>query len=253
MAVLENLAASRMLTAWEAGAGASPALRGARLLAALDGTELDAGYSAGGGAAGGGTEDAYLDTPLGVIDRRLLRLYATEFDPVLEGSFACTACGDGLEVRVPLEALLASRGPAEPASLDGGDGPWRYPTPRALLAADATDDRAAALLRFALAGDRNHVVSDTVRGELAAAMAEADPLLDVTFDTECPSCGTRVSARLDVATFVLAAVADRARRLLTEVDRLARAYGWSEAEVLGLSERRRRAYLSLASTGVVHV
>jgi hypothetical protein len=33
--------------------------------------------------------------------------------------------------------------------------------------------------------------------------------------------------------------------LLTEVHRLAQAYGWREAEILALSEARRHAYLEL--------
>jgi hypothetical protein len=38
-----------------------------------------------------------------------------------------------------------------------------------------------------------------------------------------------------------------ARRLLREVDVLARAYGWTEPDVLALDERRRAAYLELAA------
>ena len=41
----------------------------------------------------------------------------------------------------------------------------------------------------------------------------------------------------------------RARRLLREVDVLARAYGWTEADVLALSEQRRTAYLEIVREG----
>ena len=37
----------------------------------------------------------------------------------------------------------------------------------------------------------------------------------------------------------------RAKRLLMDVHLLARAYGWSEAEVLALSPARRRFYLEM--------
>jgi hypothetical protein len=33
------------------------------------------------------------------------------------------------------------------------------------------------------------------------------------------------------------------------VDAIARAYGWRESEILGLSERRRAAYVELALQG----
>ena len=37
----------------------------------------------------------------------------------------------------------------------------------------------------------------------------------------------------------------RAERLLLDVDALARAYGWTEPEILALSSTRRAAYLQL--------
>jgi hypothetical protein len=38
-----------------------------------------------------------------------------------------------------------------------------------------------------------------------------------------------------------------ARRLLREVDALARVYGWSEAAILALPATRRQAYLEIVS------
>jgi hypothetical protein len=40
-------------------------------------------------------------------------------------------------------------------------------------------------------------------------------------------------------------VTTHARRLLREVHELARAYHWSEADILRLDRRRRRRYLAL--------
>jgi hypothetical protein len=50
---------------------------------------------------------------------------------------------------------------------------------------------------------------------------------------------------------VWAEVDVRARRLLADVATLARTYGWTEPEVLALSEARRAAYLRLATEGLV--
>jgi hypothetical protein len=77
-------------------------------------------------------------------------------------------------------------------------------------------------------------------------MAEADPLAEVLVDHSCSACGGAFTADLDVGSFVWAELQARARRLMKEVDLLARAYGWTETEVLALSERRRAAYLELA-------
>ena len=76
-------------------------------------------------------------------------------------------------------------------------------------------------------------------------MAQADPLAEVLADVACPACGTAFVADLDLGSFVWTEVRARAQSLLRQVDALARAYGWTEPEVLALDERRRGAYLEL--------
>jgi hypothetical protein len=93
------------------------------------------------------------------------------------------------------------------------------------------------------------VLPADVRGALAQAMAEADPLAEVLANVACPACGTEFVADLDVGSFVWGELHARARRLLREVHVLARAYGWTEEEVLALPEPRRAAYLSLVQDG----
>jgi hypothetical protein len=50
---------------------------------------------------------------------------------------------------------------------------------------------------------------------------------------------------MDVAAFVWAEIESEARRLLLEVDVLARRYGWSERDILDMSPIRRYQYLEL--------
>ena len=50
---------------------------------------------------------------------------------------------------------------------------------------------------------------------------------------------------LDIAGFVWREVALAARRLLTEIHRLARAYGWSQQAIAAMSTPRRAAYLEM--------
>jgi len=85
-----------------------------------------------------------------------------------------------------------------------------------------------------------------VREALARAMAESDPLAEVLVAVSCPACETAFAADLDLGAFVWAELHAQAQRLLREVDVLARAYGWTESEVLALDDRRRAAYLELA-------
>jgi hypothetical protein len=52
---------------------------------------------------------------------------------------------------------------------------------------------------------------------------------------------------LDPPSFLWREVEARAACLLDEIDRLARAYGWSERDILGLGDARRAAYLDRIS------
>jgi hypothetical protein len=49
----------------------------------------------------------------------------------------------------------------------------------------------------------------------------------------------------DAGSFFWSELGAWARRLLHEIHSLARAYGWSESEILTLSPARRQAYLEL--------
>ena len=56
---------------------------------------------------------------------------------------------------------------------------------------------------------------------------------------------TAWEASVDVGSFVWEEIAAEARRVVHEVDRLARAYGWREADILAMTPARRRTYLAL--------
>ncbi len=72
-----------------------------------------------------------------------------------------------------------------------------------------------------------------------------DPGAAVGFDLVCPECGAEWAAMIDVGEALWSELRVAAERVLLEIDALARAYGWSEAEVMRLSPTRRAAYLQL--------
>jgi hypothetical protein len=206
--------------------------------------------------------DELAGLPLGRRDAWLLELHTRLGRPTLEATAPCPACGEAAEFAVDAQALLA-RGdeavelaPVERCGLLVG---WRPLDSRDLAAAGATGDAAAAehvLLSRCVTearGPEGEVdgasLPAEVRAAVAAAMAEADPLAEVLVDVLCPACETAFAADLDLASFVWAEVRTGALALLRDVDTLARAYGWTESEVLALDGRRRAAYLELAREG----
>jgi hypothetical protein len=78
-------------------------------------------------------------------------------------------------------------------------------------------------------------------------MAACDPQAEVLLDLNCPACGHGWQALFDVVAFFWAELAAQAKRLLREVHTLARAYGWREADILGMSARRRQFYLEMVT------
>jgi hypothetical protein len=88
-------------------------------------------------------------------------------------------------------------------------------------------------------------VTDADDPPLEAALEAVSPEVARELTAVCPSCETTVAVPLDPYACLGAGL----EALLDEVDVLARAYHWSEAEILGLPHRRRHRYLARASAG----
>jgi hypothetical protein len=80
---------------------------------------------------------------------------------------------------------------------------------------------------------------------LAEAMERSDPQGNVEMAGKCASCGRLWVAPLDIESFFWNEINGWAIRILREIHSLAWAYGWSEAEILELSPRRRQCYLEM--------
>ena len=90
--------------------------------------------------------------------------------------------------------------------------------------------------------------SDQELEEIGERMAVADPLAETRLTLHCPKCEYDWEATLDIVAFVWAEIEARARRLLLEIHTLASAYGWSETQILALSENRRARYVEMVQS-----
>lgn len=195
------------------------------------------------------------DAPLGRLNAAMIAFHTALTGRRLESVVACPSCSAVVEFELDADELRAldpgSDGPDGVFDDDGYRVRWRVPTAADLAAVADERDAASALLdRCAEATIDEHPVDiaevpgaivDRIESELAAA----DPLAEVSVGLACPECGTAFDADLDPVGFVWTEVETEARRVLVEVDVLARAYGWTEPEVLALPEARRRAYLDI--------
>jgi hypothetical protein len=199
---------------------------------------------------------------VGQRDSRLLWIWEQTFGPALEGYAECPHCRERLEFRVDAAQIRVADDPSTVAgdyalSLDGYDLQFRLLNSRDLAAAASCATLAAArhelMRRCVLQAAHDGAPIDAgelpaeVSATLAARMAECDPQAEVLLGLQCPGCGCGWQELLDIVTFLWAALAAQAHRLLRDVHVLAQAYGWREADILALSAARRQFYLEMVT------
>jgi hypothetical protein len=243
---VRGLTEYELLPLWEEGEPAGPQQRASALLE-FAAPEL------------GPAERARLT--VGQRDAALLELHVRTFGGRLEGFVHCPECAEPLEIelgREQLRSVLDARPVlGEQELAHGGYGLRFRPVNCADLdvaaSARATADARASLVECCVLESRFEggpvelsELPEEVIAALAERLAECDPQAEIWLALSCPECGHAWRALVDVASFLWAEVSLAARRLLEEVDALARSYGWTEADVLDLGRRRRALYLELA-------
>jgi hypothetical protein len=242
--------AQELLEVWERALAEPVAVRALELVALCD---PDA------------ARETLLAMRVGERDRRLIGLRSALFGSGFSSLARCPACGeacelsfDASEITVPMPEMTA---PLE-VTVNGVRTQFRAPTSGDCVAVSRLTNPERArrtLLERCVLSHENTVqngVSGTqeirvLDGELEAAiaqtMAKADPQALIELALSCPACAHRWSAIFDIASYLWRELDAWARRTLREVHKLARAYGWSETQVLALSPTRRRLYLELVN------
>lgn len=199
-------------------------------------------------------------------ERLLLALHAATFGARQDLTMRCPACEAQIEVPLDIRALAEAgcgaagervldavvETPAGPLTVrchppSGADQEEAVEAARDDLAAasdllllrciDAVSDAAGAPL------DPSCVI-DALREPVEALLLDCDPLAELRLAVACPECGHESVSEFDAFQFLRAVSAGRGS-VFADVDRLARAYHWSEADILALPLARRRLYLSL--------
>jgi hypothetical protein len=199
---------------------------------------------------------------LGERTVRLLKLHAALFGTEMELLSHCPSCGSVAHFTSDCEALTeqlpaVASDAAQRLELDDVAIEFRLPVTADIAAASTenTDEGFArrVLDRCVLTCTRDgedvsvSALPDAVLDALSRRMEMLDPGATVSFALDCPQCATHWNARLDVGQLVWQKVQVSAERLLLDIDVLARAYGWTEEDVLSLSPARRAAYLQIVT------
>lgn len=183
-------------------------------------------------------------------DRSLFPLLRTYFGATLRAYADCPECAARLEFSLELTALERE---LEPHPIEVEQFTLRPPTSRDVALALAEPDPISA--RRFLAERCIQVSSDGARPELTmkeveqieAALA-AQSSTEILLDFVCLDCRHAWERPFDIVSILWLELDSRARRALQEIHALARAYGWTEKEVLALSPQRRAAYLEMVAS-----
>jgi hypothetical protein len=258
---MRSLSDSDLLHLWEGGLSRHP---------------LDRALLALGAAFPETPYERFADWPLGRRNKALVDLRCKCFGARIAGWTSCAACGENLEFDLDGRALtIVGMNPDERSYANQQDESivvnqrsYRLPTSRDLAkVAQETDPRRAAIrivenCRLAPAAPHapiEHVAnslsvpsselwSDEELDEIGEQMALADPLAETRLTLHCPKCENDWEEALDIIAFLWAEIEAHARRLLWEIHSLASAYGWSETEILSLSELRRARYVEMVQS-----
>jgi len=229
------ISSQRLLSIWEQGDRLHPIDR-SLLLFSLARPELE--------------PDQLPDLPLGTCNASLLHLQRDNFNKHLPAWVDCPSCGERMEF--DLGSMQFPPAPdAKPDSVEVMGLSFKLPTSRDLarIAGYRVEaDRCGQILFEELAEQAHQLPADSadlesLQEQVEAAIEAADPWANLSLALQCPACGTEDEAEFDVAHYLWDAIDSRAQRLLDDIHCLAQAYGWSESEILELSDGRRRSYL----------
>lgn len=193
-----------------------------------------------GGGDGGLRAQDVASLPLADADRLVEALYRAFFGDRAELRQPCAECGKPFELSLPIEALAAASGLAEPDSdhrLPGGT------MLRGLQVGDLLGSTGTAgLIERVLL-----VRGSDAPAEIEAALEALSPCAMETVETACPACHAQQAFVFDLGRFFLRCCERERPILLREIHLLTRTYGWSLAEILSLDRATRHEFVRLAA------
>lgn len=207
--------------------------------------------------------DRIRELTAGDRERLIIALCARLMGPEIDLVATCPSCSALAEMPVRFADVVTSHpvsdGIAESRiDLEAGGAHWvarlRPPAGADLERAarggpDAARDLIVGCIEELTDPSGNRVARSELPTKCESSVADAllalDPAAEARIEVECPFCAKPIDALLD-GFAVLQGGLGGAQRFYDEVFRMARAYHWSQSEILSLPLKRRRHYLAIA-------
>jgi hypothetical protein len=208
--------------------------------------------------------DAIAKLSIGERDARLLLLREWMFGSRLINIADCPKCTERVEWENNIEDICL-QSPQDPDfskefSLEVDEFKVRFRLPNSADVYEAIADEqeppdpVRLLSRCILNVNCNDEVCDPdslpdkVIEAINRRMDEEDPQADIHVALSCPHCEHRWELQFDIVSYLWAEIENWVERMLQVVGTLARAYGWSERDILNMSPVRRQIYLDMVNS-----
>jgi len=209
------------------------------------------------------------DLTIGDRARLLLSLRRQMFGNAMPCIVRCPACNERMDLELTADDLLLKRD-APPqlcyedvVEVDGERLRVTFHLPtggeveKAVRSARENEETAAKLLaRGCIDKVTKNSHSDSWKieppewpealyPEVSARIEELDPEAEIKLRLTCPACSREFEDFIDAGEYLFQELAACQRSTYQEIHQLAKAYHWSEADLLKMGSRKRRLYLEL--------
>lgn len=198
---------------------------------------------------------------IGERDSLLLTLRELTFGRSVTGIAVCPSCSEQLELEFSMDNIRL-KNEIEPIEISsvrfcGYEVKFRLPNSLDLIDLSTDDDLLNSklkllervILKISLKDEEvpMEILTKEMEEAIVKYMAELDPQADIRMAVSCPSCGHEWDSVFDIVSFFWSEINNWAWRTLRDVHVLASVYGWSEADILAMSQTRRQLYLEMIS------
>jgi uncharacterized protein (UPF0212 family) len=204
---------------------------------------------------------------IGKRDSYLLALREWAFGQEFVSLIKCPVCGEGLEqtfntanIRKASKSIVHYSEEERiegvfTLNIDNYEIGFRLPNSRDLTEIGQNDNAAnmgkkifeRCLFSTHCNGEEQsaNMLPENVVNEVIEQMSKADPMADIRLTLSCPGCNHEWDSIFDIASFFWSEINTWALRTIREVHILAKAYGWSENDILAMSPWRRQIYMEM--------
>ncbi len=197
---------------------------------------------------------------IGQRDAGLLQIRKNLFGNNIFAVAQCESCKTNVEIPLDVDVLLVSAFDIEKdhsAKVEFADYFIHFQFPNsnhlALIAKCSSIEEARLVLldhSIEKIEYQDRVISldelpNSIVEKFIKHLSEEDPQAEIKLNYQCANCNVKAQSTFDISNFLWEEIESKAKDIFWEVHTLARAYGWTEKDVLDLSSIRRQHYVEM--------